>query len=79
MSALPEEAPADIGEQRLSPAILEVFPGQDETWGEKELFSPVFVRLLATNTAFGFSVSTFYLLPKHLAVSFATEMLSPPG
>ena len=71
MSALPEEAAADIGEQRLSPAILEILPGQDETAREKWLFSPVFVRLLATNAAFGFSVSTFYLLPKHLAVSFA--------
>ena len=71
MSAIPDQETADLGEQRLSPAILEVFPGQDETWGEKELFSPVFVRLLATNAAFGFSVSTFYLLPKHLAVSFA--------
>ena len=71
MSALPEEAAADIGEQRLSPAILEVLPGQDESTGEKWLFSPVFVRLLATNAAFGFSISTFYLLPKHLAVSFA--------
>jgi len=73
MSALPEEAPADIGEQRLSPAILEILPGQDETAREKWLFSPVFVRLLATNAAFGFSVSTFYLLPKHLAVSFAAS------
>jgi MFS family permease len=27
--------------------------------------------LLATNAAFGFSISTFYLLPKHLALSFA--------
>ena len=71
MSALPEEAAADIGEQRLSPAILEILPGQDETAREKWLFSPVFVRLLATNAAFGFSVSTFYLLPKHLAGSFA--------
>ena len=71
MSAQPDEETADIGEQCLSPAILEVFSGQDETWGEKGLFSPVFVRLLATNAAFGFSVSTFYLLPKHLAVSFA--------
>jgi MFS family permease len=73
MSALPEEAPADTGEQRLSPAILEILPGQDETSREKWLFSPVFVRLLATNAAFGFSVSTFYLLPKHLAVSFAAS------
>ena len=73
MSALPEEAPTDIGEQRLSPAILEILPGQDETAREKWLFSPVFVRLLATNAAFGFSVSTFYLLPKHLAVSFAAS------
>jgi MFS family permease len=71
MSALPEKEPAETGEQRLSPAILETLPGQDETWSEKGIFSPVFVRLLATNAAFGFSVSTFYLLPKHLAVSFA--------
>jgi len=35
MSALPEQAPADIGEQRLSPAILEVLPGRDESTGEK--------------------------------------------
>jgi len=71
MSALPEQAPADIGEQRLSPAILEVLPGRDESTGEQWFFSPVFVRLLATNAAFGFSISAFYLLPKHLAVSFA--------
>jgi len=43
----------------------------DESTGEKWFFSPVFVRLLATNAAFGFSISAFYLLPKHLAVSFA--------
>jgi MFS family permease len=30
-----------------------------------------FLRLLATNSAFGFSLSTFYLLPKHLTVTYA--------
>ena len=30
-----------------------------------------FVRLLATNMAFGFSISCFYLLPKHLTVNYA--------
>lgn len=75
MSAIPDESSAeasdDLGEQGLSPAILEIFPGNDETSRAKWLFSPVFVRLLATNAAYGFSVSTFYLLPKHLAADFA--------
>ena len=30
-----------------------------------------FVRLLATNMAFGFSISCFYLLPKYLTVNYA--------
>jgi len=30
-----------------------------------------FVRLLATNMAFGFSISCFYLFPKYLTVSYS--------
>jgi len=33
--------------------------------------SAPFIRLLATNMAFGFSISCFYLLPKHLTVNYA--------
>lgn len=71
MSPLEEES--SPGGQRQSPATWNLVPGPNgqakrprETW-----MSRPFVRLLATNMAFGFSVSCFYLLPKHLTLAYA--------
>jgi MFS family permease len=61
------------GKQRQSPATQGLPLGQNAsaTSPRKRWITKPFVRLLATNMAFGFSVSCFYLLPKHLTVSYA--------
>src|SRR5258708_1239009 len=43
--------------------------------GSKALYTPHFVTLLCLQLAFGFSFSTFYLLPKFMAV----ELRATPG
>jgi predicted MFS family arabinose efflux permease len=58
------------GLQRPSPATRSVSPGQDEA---HRLWTKPFVRLLATNAAFGFSGACFYLLPKHLTVDYSAQ------
>lgn len=55
------------GLQRPSPATRSPSPGQDVA---HRLWTKPFVRLLATNAAFGFSGACFYLLPKHLTVDY---------
>jgi MFS family permease len=59
--------------QRWSPATQSVLLGQNATATSTQArwISKPFVRLLATNMAFGFSMSCFYLLPKHLTVTYA--------
>jgi len=59
--------------QRWSPATEDSVLGQNEaaTPARTRWISKPFVRLLATNMAFGFSMSCFYLLPKHLTVTYA--------
>jgi predicted MFS family arabinose efflux permease len=37
------------------------------------LLSPVFVRLLTTNAMYGYSLASFYLLPKYLTLTFASS------
>jgi len=53
--------------QRWSPASPAVKPGQDSRW----YATKGIVRLLVTNAMYGYSLASFFLLPKHLAVSFA--------
>jgi MFS family permease len=58
--------------QQWSPATRNVLPGAKVAPpAQARWMSKPFLRLLATNMAFGFSVSTFYLLPKHLTVAYA--------
>ena len=59
--------------QRWSPASQNVFLGKNAsaTSTPARWIGLPFVRLLATNMAFGFSISCFYLLPKHLTVTYA--------
>lgn len=58
--------------QRWSPATRNMLPGTKvEPPVRTHWMSGPFLRLLATNMAFGFSISTFYLLPKHLTVTYA--------
>jgi len=59
--------------QRWSPATKDRVLGQNATPtpARTRWISKAFVRLLATNMAFGFSLSCFYLLPKHLTVTYA--------
>jgi MFS family permease len=57
--------------QRWSPANDNGLVGRDETAQGKRLLTGSFLRLLATNMTFGFSISVFYLLPKHLTVDYA--------
>jgi MFS family permease len=57
--------------QRRSPATQNHVLGQNASAAlpPKRWMSKPFIRLLATNMAFGFSASCFYLLPKHLTVN----------
>jgi MFS family permease len=73
MSVIDEESSSSGGSQRQSPATQNVLLGQNATPSspQKRWMSGAFIRLLATNMAFGFSISCFYLLPKHLTVSYA--------
>ena len=59
--------------QRWSPATQNVLLGKNASAASTRArwISKPFVRLLATNMAFGFSISCFYLLPKHLTVTYA--------
>jgi MFS family permease len=59
--------------QRWSPATQDALLGKNAlaTSTRARWISRPFVRLLATNMAFGFSISCFYLLPKHLTVTYA--------
>ena len=65
--------------QRWSPATQWCREPTSSLLGKKASATPAsarwiagpFLRLLATNMAFGFSISCFYLLPKHLTVSYA--------
>lgn len=57
--------------QRWSPANDNGLLGHDEAAKGKRLLTGNFIRLLATNMTFGFSISVFYLLPKHLTVDYA--------
>ncbi len=69
------EAESSSDDQRWSPATPSYLRGEKEQAGlsrPRWLGGP-FIRLLATNMAFGFSVSCFYLLPKHLTVSYAAS------
>jgi MFS family permease len=68
-----ESSSAD--DQRWSPATRDFVLGEKDTAGlpQPRWLSGPFVRLLATNMAFGFSISCFYLLPKHLTVSYAAS------
>ncbi len=60
--------------RRSSPATRMHGPGQDDSaTAPKHWAAGAFVRLLATNMAFGFAVSCFYLLPKHLTVDYAAS------
>lgn len=72
MSVLDEESSSSGGSQRQSPATQDVL-GQNapSVSPQARWMSGPFIRLLATNMAFGFSISCFYLLPKHLTVSYA--------
>jgi MFS family permease len=58
--------------QRWSPATQDLL-GKNESAASARArwIAGPFVRLLATNMAFGFSISCFYLLPKYLTVSYA--------
>jgi MFS family permease len=71
MYASDEESTLD-DRQRWSPAAQSDVLGIDETDASerKRVLTGPFMRLLATNMAFGFSVSCFYLLPKHLTVDY---------
>ena len=53
--------------QRWSPASQAEKPGQDTHW----YATKGIVRLLVTNAIYGYSLASFFLLPKHLAVSYA--------
>ena len=58
--------------QRRSPATQDDVLGTSEPVlsGRTRWITGPFVRLLATNMAFGFSISCFYLLPKYLTVAY---------
>ena len=72
MYASDEESTID-DRQRWSPATQNVVLGKNASATSTcaRWISKPFVRLLATNMAFGFSISCFYLLPKHLTVTYA--------
>jgi MFS family permease len=72
MYASDEESTLD-DRQRWSPANDNGTIGRDEDGEGKRLLSGNFIRLLATNMTFGFSVSVFYLLPKHLTVDYGAS------
>jgi MFS family permease len=61
--------------RRLSPATRNPVPGQNatETPPRKRWLAGPFARLLATNMTFGFAISCFYLLPKHLTAHYAAS------
>lgn len=73
MSVIDEESSSSGDSQRQSPATQNDLLGQNVAPSQprKRWISRPFIRLLATNMAFGFSISCFYLLPKHLTVSYA--------
>jgi predicted MFS family arabinose efflux permease len=71
MSADEEESSTSDEQQRPSPATQNQSLGLNGSVPSKRWMSGAFVRLLATNMSFGFSVSCFYLLPKHLTVRYA--------
>ena len=73
MSAQEEAAEDSLDDrQRWSPATRNILPSAKMAApAHTRWMSKPFLRLLATNMAFGFSVSTFYLLPKHLTVTYA--------
>jgi MFS family permease len=75
MSAQDEEGSILDDRQRGSPAARESIPGTNQKAGlpPKRWWSGPFVRLLATNMAVGFSISCFYLLPKHLTLAYAAS------
>jgi MFS family permease len=75
MSARTEEGSILDDRQRLSPATGAFVPGAFDSVepANKRWLSGPFVRLLATNMAFGFSMSCFYLLPKHLTLGYGAS------
>jgi MFS family permease len=72
MYASDEEESID-DRQPWSPATQDLVLGRNAsaTSTRERWMTKPFVRLLATNMAFGFSISCFYLLPKHLTVTYA--------
>ena len=75
MSASNEAGSLLDDRQRLSPATGISIPASHASVAPapKRWLSRPFVRLLATNMAIGFSLSCFYLLPKHLTVAYAAR------
>jgi MFS family permease len=72
MFLIDEENSRSGGNQRQSPATQDpvLGPNASAALPRKRWMTKPFIRLLATNMAFGFSASCFYLLPKHLTVSY---------
>jgi MFS family permease len=75
MSAKYQEGSILDDRQRVSPAARGFVPGANGHIGSspKRWWSGPFIRLLATNAAIGFSISCFYLLPKHLTIAYAAS------
>jgi MFS family permease len=75
MSASNQEGSTLDDRQRRSPAIRSTAPASHATVApaRKRWLGGPFVRLLATNMAVGFSLASFYLLPKHLTVAYAAS------
>lgn len=69
MSALSnEEIDDDEPRSEASSQLVSTKHG-NQTWFR----SPVFVRLLATNAMYGYSLASFYLLPKYLTLTFSSS------
>jgi MFS family permease len=75
MSARNEAGSLPDDGQRPSPATGVSIPASHAPVAPapRRWFAGPFVRLLATNMAIGFSLSCFYLLPKHLTVAYAAS------
>lgn len=70
-----EDESSSGDDRRRSPATRNPVPGQNvtDTSPRKRWMAGPFARLLATNMTFGFAISCFYLLPKHLTVHYAAS------